>query len=124
MINWIVTFALALSSPQAAAPVLEQAVKPSEATEQATTYKVGPQDTIKVEVFGEKELSGVYSIVSDGTINFPLLERFMVSGLTTQLILQLLKNRLAPGLLNNSQINVDVQDFRSRSIFIAGEVKT
>jgi polysaccharide biosynthesis/export protein len=122
MINWIIALAFAVATPQAA-PVLEQTVKPPQPADQTTTYKVGPQDIIKVEVFGEKELSGVYRIDNDGTINFPLLERVKVNGLTTQEIVQLLKTKLVPDYLNNPQINVDVDAFHSRFIFIAGEVR-
>ncbi len=89
-----------------------------------SSYKVGVQDSVKIDVFLEKELSSSFRVDADGTINYPLLGRVVVAGFTVQEIAQLLQTRLAAGFVNSPQVTVEMEQFRSRSIFIAGEVRT
>ena len=86
-------------------------------------YKVGADDELKIEVFSEAELSGPFRVDSDGAISYPFLGRLMVAGLTVQEIAQLIRKGLTAGWVNNPQVSVGVEQFRSRHIFILGEVK-
>src|SRR5476649_2192290 len=74
-----------------------------------TDYLVGPQDVLKITVFGEPTLSGPVRVDSDGTIPFQYLQRVKVEGLTTGEIGEALRKGLADGYLKNPQVSVDVQ---------------
>ena len=114
MMNLILSLAV-LVSAQAAGP----APQPSS----GTAYVVGPNDVLGIKVLGEADLSGTYSVDSDGTIRFPFLDRVPVGGKTVQEIEFALTKMLADGFLNRPQVSVVITSYRSRSIYVLGEVR-
>jgi polysaccharide export outer membrane protein len=86
-------------------------------------YLVGPQDVLSITVFNEPALSGRFTVESDGTINYPLVGRVAVAGKTLRAIQEDLTRRLAAGYLVNPQVTVLVEQYRSQSIFVMGEVR-
>jgi polysaccharide export outer membrane protein len=113
--------ALVLGIVQASTPVppAGQAVPPPI----APRYAVGPEDVLKVTVFNETELSRSYRVDVDGAITFPLIGIVPVEGRTASQIAEDLTRRLADGFLRNPQVSVEVEQYRSRTIFVLGEVK-
>ena len=89
-----------------------------------TAYTVGPADVLKVIVFNEDQLSGSFRVEPDGSIVYAVLGRLAVAGRTEREIAALIEKELANGWLNKPQVAVQVEQFRSRTIFIAGEVRT
>lgn len=88
------------------------------------SYKVGPQDVLQITVYDETGMTNKYRVDSDGTINFPLLNRVAVAGLTPTEIENKLKEELiSKDLFKTPQINVDVLEFRSRRVWVIGAVK-
>ena len=113
---------LVLASLQAAAPAPPQA---SPSTPPANpAYVVGPNDVVNVTVFGEAELSRNYIVDGDGTITFPFLSRVPVAGKTVAEIEKLLASMLREGFINKAQVSVTIANYRSRSIFVIGEVRS
>ena len=86
-------------------------------------YVVGSQDVLSITVFNELSLSGRFPVESDGSITFPLLGRVPVAGKTLRAIQEDLTKRLAAGYLVNPQVAIQVEQFRSQSIFVVGEVR-
>lgn len=87
-------------------------------------YVIGPNDVIGVRVFGEDKLSSDYNVDLDGSINFPLLGRVVVGGKTLKAVETDLTQKLADGYINNPQVAVGISQYRSRYIFVLGEVRT
>ena len=87
-------------------------------------YVVSAQDVLKVTVFDEPAMSGSYRVDSDGSFQYPMLGRVDVGGMRIREIEQLLKTKLEDGYIKRAQVAVDVEQFRSRSIFVVGEVRT
>lgn len=87
-------------------------------------YTVGPADVLKVIVFNEVQLSGSFRVEPDGSIVYAVLGRLAVAGRTEREIAALIEKELANGWLNKPQVAVQVEQFRSRTIFVAGEVRT
>jgi len=87
-------------------------------------YVVGPGDVLAVHVFYEPQLSGSFRVENDGQFGYPFLGRVSASGRTVGSIAGLLKERLSEGYLRNPQVTVDVEQFRSQSVFVMGEVRT
>ena len=100
-------------SPSASAP----SSRPSE-------YVVGATDVLKITVFDEPTMSGTYRVDTDGSFQYPMLGRVAVGGLRVRDIEQMLKTKLEDGFIKRAQVAVDVDQFRSRSIFIVGEVRS
>ena len=69
-------------------------------------------------------MSGTYRVDSDGSFQYPMLGRIQAAGLKVRDIEQTLKSRLEDGYIRRAQVTVDVEQFRSRSIFIVGEVRS
>lgn len=105
---------------QAAQPI----PPPSPATPQgAQRYVVGEHDVLNITVFGEADLSHRYAVDADGTFEFPFIGRVKALGLTLRQVEDLLAKKLAAGYLVNPQVSVEVAEYRSRSVFITGEVR-
>jgi polysaccharide export outer membrane protein len=96
---------------------------PPAAPQGGTAYVVGPNDVLGIKVLGEADLTGTYAVDSDGTIRFPFLDRVPVGGKTVQEIEFALTKLLGEGFLNRPQVSVVITSYRSRSIYVLGEVR-
>lgn len=89
-----------------------------------SSYRVGPSDELKISVFDEPALSGPFRVDADGSIPYSLVGRVAVAGKTVREIEQLLTARLLDGYVRQPRVTVEVAQFRSRKVFIMGEVRT
>jgi polysaccharide export outer membrane protein len=110
---------IALLSPQPPA----QVAVPAPVAPTSMTYLIGPADVLSVKVFAEPDLSGPFSVDSDGTITFPFLGRVPVGGKTVREIETHLTKALTGDFVKRPQVSVEIANYRSRRIFILGEVK-
>lgn len=88
------------------------------------TYTVGPEDVLNIAVYNEPDLTGRFTVDSDGALTFPLLGRVEVGGLTLRAIEEKLTRLLAEGYLVNPQVTVTVEQYRSQRVFVTGEVRS
>lgn len=117
LVSFMLAFALALAMAEALA------AQATSAQSSSTPYTVGPDDVLKIRVFNEDQLSGSYRVEADGSIVYAMLGRLHVAGRTERDIASVIEKLLADGFINNPQVAVQVEHFRSRTIFIAGEVR-
>ena len=100
-------------------------------------YRLGPQDTLRIFVWGHPDLTPVTSNVTSGTtatipagrtidsqgnIFFPMVGNIRAAGLTVSEF----RDRLAAALskyIAQPQVEVDIAGFRSQRVFMAGELK-
>src|SRR2546422_2453900 len=87
-------------------------------------YVVGAQDVLKVIVFDEPQLSGTFRVDADGAFTYPFLGRIEAKGQTLRTIERTLTKLLADGYVKRPQVAIEVEEYRSRNIFIVGEVRT
>jgi polysaccharide export outer membrane protein len=87
-------------------------------------YAVGPNDTLAVKVFDEPALSGAFRVDADGSITYPLIGRVDVGGKTVREVEEHLTKLLGDGFLRRPQVSVEIAEYRSRSIFVIGEVRS
>jgi polysaccharide export outer membrane protein len=87
-------------------------------------YTVGSQDVLKITVFDEPTLSGSYRVDADGSVQYPMLGRVQVGGRMLRDIEADVSKKLEDGFVRRAQVTIDVEQFRSRSIFIVGEVRS
>jgi polysaccharide export outer membrane protein len=121
--NLVVSFLLLIvgASMQAAtapsgAPRAAAAVQPS--------YRIGPQDELRITVFDAEELTGSYRVDGDGEITFPLLGRIAVGGMSLIDAQEKIRKLLATDYIKTPQVRVDVTDYKSQSIIVSGEVRS
>ena len=107
---------------QAAAPAPQSPATPP--GQSGVIYRVGASDVLAIKVFNEEPLNNNYTVDSDGSITFPLIGRVQVAGLTTREIEEHLTKRLDGDYLKRPQVSVEIANYRSRSIFVMGEVKS
>ena len=97
---------------------------PAPATPTTPNYQIGPQDELRITVFDADGLTGVYRVGDDGFISFPLLGRIAVGGTTLAATQERLRTMLKNGYINDPQVRVDVQEYKSQSIFVSGVVRS
>jgi polysaccharide export outer membrane protein len=88
--------------------------------EQPAEYRLGPGDQLRVTVFGETELTGVFQVGSQGVIAFPLVGDVTAGGLTVLEFRESLQTALLQYI---RQPNVSVEVANYRPFFILGEVQ-
>jgi polysaccharide export outer membrane protein len=103
-----------------AAPAAAQTLPPS----QRLDYVVGAQDVLKVGVFDEPQLSGTFRVDTDGSFTYPFVGRVKAVGQTLRSIEAELARMLGQGYVRNPQVSIEVEQYRSRSFFVVGEVRT
>ena len=91
---------------------------------ESANYVIGPEDLLTVTVFNEPGLSGRFRVENDGHFSYPFLGRVRAGGVTLNDVAATLKAKLSEGYLRNPQVTVDVDQFRSQSVFVMGEVRT
>ena len=84
--------------------------------------RVGPQDVLRISVFNEPDLSGVFTVDGDGTVTFPFISRVSVDGLTLHEVETEITQQLGDGFLVNPQVSVEIEEYRSQSVYVLGEV--
>jgi len=102
------------SNQQPAAPLLSRDAQ----------YTVGSQDVLKITVFDEPTLSGSYRVDADGSVQYPMLGRVQAGGRMLRDIEADISKKLEDGFVRRAQVTIDVEQFRSRSIFVVGEVRS
>ena len=85
------------------------------------SYKIGPQDVLRIDVWKEAEISRSVPVRPDGKISLPLLNDVQAEGLTAME----LSNMITEGLkkyITNPQVTVSISEINSRRVYVTGEV--
>lgn len=106
-------------------PVAVAVAGAAQAPAPVVDYVVGPQDVLTITSYDQADLSGKFTVDADGAFTFPLIGRFKAGGLTVRQVEDDLKRRLKDeGYFKNPQVTAVVETYRSRKIFIVGEVRS
>jgi polysaccharide biosynthesis/export protein len=113
------------SQPESEIPKQDaQSGQPRQTPPLGEVYIIGPQDSLSIIVTDEADLTNKYRVDTDGTITMPYLNRVPVSGLTLAEAQVKIAQMLQAGYLRNPQVRVEVDQFKSRRVFVSGEVRT
>ena len=85
-------------------------------------YQIGPGDVLKITIYDHPDLTTVARVDNDGYILFPLAGRVRTGGLTTAGASQEIAKQLGADYIVNPQASVFVEEFRSRVVYITGQV--
>ena len=115
---------LALTVPLDAAPPQDPATPAPDAAvpDAVTEYEIGPEDILRVTVYGHQDLTQTVLVQADGTFMFPLIGTVMASDLTPLELERKISTLLSQGYIRNPQVTVAVEEYRSKTIFVVGEV--
>jgi polysaccharide biosynthesis/export protein len=87
-------------------------------------YVINPLDTLSVTVVGEPDLTNKYKVDTDGGITLPYVGRQSAAGLTISDLQTKIASLLKQGYLQNPQVLIDVDQFKSRAVYVTGRVRT
>jgi polysaccharide export outer membrane protein len=85
-------------------------------------YIVGEGDILVIRVYDNEDLDTTVRVGGDGIINMPLLGQVNVGGMDVSSISKHIESLLADGYLLSPQVNVFVEDYRSKKVTILGQV--
>jgi polysaccharide export outer membrane protein len=122
--------ALILAAPLAATGAQAQALAAAALREQAATaapaaasdYRIGPQDTLEIDVFQLNDLNRTVQVDSGGQILLPLLGQVPAAGKTSKELSNDIAAQLGDKYLNNPQVTVVVKDAQGQRITVDGAV--
>ncbi len=86
-------------------------------------YVTGPGDVIKIIVYDNDDLTVKVRISQSGAIVMPLLGRVDINKLTIDQIVEKITSLLADGYLVHPQVNVFVEEYRSKKVVILGNIR-
>jgi polysaccharide export outer membrane protein len=113
-----------VSQPPAAQAPIPVPGLPAQAAARSDNYVIGPQDQLSITVFEEPSLTGKYRVENDGFFNFPFLERVRAAGRTLSGLQTEMTKLLADGFIKNPQVRVEIDQYKSQTIFVTGEVRS
>ncbi|MCC5976569.1 MAG: polysaccharide export protein [Salinarimonas sp.] len=92
----------------------------TEETFSARDYRLATDDRVRLIVFGQDDLSNLYTVDGSGAITVPLIGSVEVEGLTTKEAAERVTARLAGGFLREPRVTVEIDTYRP--FYIMGEV--
>lgn len=84
-------------------------------------YVIGPSDVLAISVWKEPDITRTLPVRPDGKISLPLVGELQASGLTASKLEDVITQKLKE-YIENPQVNVVVEDVKSRSFNIVGKV--
>lgn len=85
-------------------------------------YLVGSGDILRITVYDNDDLKTIVRVSDSGTIIMPLIGRVKVAEMTISMISDEITKKLADGYIINPQVNVFIEEFRSKKVVILGHV--
>jgi polysaccharide export outer membrane protein len=118
-------FLFLLLAPQAPSPV--PAASPPASGEMRPVgtgqdYRIGPGDILRVTVYGHDDLTQTVVVQPNGSFVFPLIGPVAAAPATPAEVEGKVTKLLAKGLIRDPKVTVVVQEYRSKVVFVVGEV--
>src|SRR5882762_6276686 len=85
------------------------------------TNKLGPNDRVRITVFGQPTLTGEYTLDGNGVLAFPLIGNVPANGSTTIQLQQAIAAKLQPDYMVNPNVSAEV--ITRRPFYVIGEVQ-
>jgi polysaccharide export outer membrane protein len=113
-----------VETPKSVDIVLEDlpvADNPNAPMVESTTYTLGPEDVIAIEVKRHPEFSGEYKINSEGKIEYKYVGDVIVEGMTKKELKESITGLLTEYLIE-PQVNVQIVAYLSKVFYVVGDV--
>jgi protein involved in polysaccharide export with SLBB domain len=119
-LHFLLLFVFAIAGISAGFSVHASAQTPPSASS-AESYILGPNDRIRLKVYGESDITGEYEINNTGQVSIPLAGHIKAAGGTTRQLEKAIASALAKGIVRDPRVNVEIAQYRP--YYILGEVK-
>jgi polysaccharide export outer membrane protein len=112
----------AVSCATVSLPTVTRAqAQPSSTASPSGSYVLGPNDRVRLKVYGEADITGEYEVDSNGLVSIPLAGHVKAAGLTTRQLEKAIVSALSKGIVRDPRVNVEIALYRP--YYILGEVK-
>ncbi len=88
----------------------------------ADNYIIGSGDVLKIDVYDHPDLQKTVRVSNNGFIAIPFIGQVQVSGMTIPDVTKKLTSLLADGYIINPQVNIFIEEFRSKKAVILGQI--
>jgi polysaccharide export outer membrane protein len=113
---------LAVILALAATPLTAQSN--AQSGDDAFAYRIGPQDSLRIEVAEAPQLSATETVGTDGALHLRYLGEVPVEGLTVDEVAAELERRYESQVVTRATVTVQVLEARSRPVAVLGAVKS
>jgi polysaccharide export outer membrane protein len=111
----VIAFVLSACTPGANLPLLQPEAAQG-------SYRLGPEDQVRVTVFDDTRFGGTYRVTDAGTLAVPMLGNLRARGLTTSELERTLSSELRRrNLITNPGVAVEMAAYRP--VFVLGMVE-
>lgn len=86
------------------------------------TYVMGRDDVLDITVWQSPDLTKSLTILTDGTIEYPILGALRAEGMTPEALARTISDKLAQGYVKEPRVSVTVKEYNSKKILVFGEV--
>jgi len=91
----------------------------------ARLMRLGPGDSLSIQVYGQPDMSSTEYVADDGTINVPLVGHIQVAGLSPVEAGTKVEQALSKGqFLVDPHVTISIVQSRSARVIVLGEVRT
>jgi polysaccharide biosynthesis/export protein len=87
-----------------------------------TSYKVGVEDVLEINILQPEKSTSVPTVSSDGSISLPYIGNIRVEGMTLDQIQELIQQELSDGYMKYPLVSVSLKESLSKKFFISGSV--
>ncbi len=94
------------------------------AADAQAAYVLSLSDRVRIEVFGESDLSTIARVDSKGTVNLNLAGEVRIAGLTVSEAQRAIEAAYREGrYLRSPQVTINVEEYAPREVIVQGEVR-
>ena len=87
-------------------------------------YVIGAEDVLKIQVWDHPDLERDVYVSREGEFSYPLIGKVRTKGLTVLGLEKEISRRLNGRYIINPQVSITVKQYRSKKVFVLGEVGT
>ena len=86
-------------------------------------YRIGPGDQLSIEVWKDKDLARLVTVLPDGKVAYPMVGEVVAAGKTVAQLQKEIEGKLSL-YVKDAVITVEVRQVNSLQIYVLGRVKT
>lgn len=87
-------------------------------------YEIGPRDVLEIVIWDHDDLKREVHVSRKGEFSFPLIGKVHADGITVAQLEKKIGDELSGRYIIDPQVSITVKEYRSKRVFILGEVET
>jgi polysaccharide export outer membrane protein len=90
--------------------------------DKAKDYQIGPEDVLLIQVWDHNDLTRTVTVSREGEFSYPLIGKLIADEMTVHELEKSIEAKLAGRFIINPQVTVSVKKYKSKRIYVMGEV--